>query len=97
MGMSAVWFGQLLMHDGAVRVPAPSQTPDDWGEAAAELDRAFRPEMPYNPPLVDEPAAAWGVRILYRSCQLLVYREVDGQTVNELLDERCPAAPCPAV
>lgn len=74
-----------------------SEEPADLSDAARELDRAARPGMAFDPPLLVESAAAWSVRLLYRSCQFLAYREVDEETVRRTLSEPCPEQPSPAV
>ena len=95
--VSALEFVSSLLERGVVRVSAPPDAPRDWRAASAELDRLARPEMAFDPPPLVEPAAAWGLSMLYRSCQFLTYREVDAETVRRTLAEPCPEAPRPAV
>lgn len=91
--MLAVSFVNSLLERGAVRVPGPTEpSPGDWADAVAELDRAVRPEMAFDPPPVDEPAAIWGLQMLYRGCQCLAHRDVDAETVGRMLAEPCPSA-----
>lgn len=95
--MSAVRFVNSLLNDGIARVAALSEEPTDFQEAARELDRAVRPEMPFDPPPAIESAATWSLQILYRGCQFLAYREVEAETVQRILTVPCPDAPCPSV
>ncbi|HEY2587414.1 MAG TPA: hypothetical protein VGI81_16840 [Tepidisphaeraceae bacterium] len=95
--MSALEFVSSLLERGVVRVSAPPDAPRDWRAAIVELDQMARPEMAFDPPPLVEPAAAWGLSMLYRSCQFLTYREVDAETVRRALAEPCPESARPAV
>src|SRR4051794_5827522 len=95
--MSALAFVQALLETGRVRVPPDRDAPADVGAAVAELDRAARPELAFDPPAVDAPAAGWAVTVLYRGCQALVFRDIDADAVRDALSRPCPAAPSPAV
>lgn len=90
-------FVSSLLERGVVRVSAPPEAPRDWRAAIAELDHLARAEVAFDPPPLVEPAAAWGLSMLYRSCQFLTCREVDAETVRRALAEPCPEAPKPAV
>lgn len=95
--MSAVSFVRALLERGVVRVPGLGQTPDDWLVAVEMLDIALRPEMPFDPPPLDRPAAIWGLRMFWHGCQFLANREVDGERVMRVLSEPCPKRPAAAV
>src|SRR4051812_23326349 len=49
-GMSALAFVQSLLDTGRVRVPPDRELPADLDAAVAELDRAVRPELAFDPP-----------------------------------------------
>jgi hypothetical protein len=95
--MSAVEFVQSLLETGRVKVPAGDAPIEDLDPAVAELDRAARTDAPSEAPPLVAPAASWGLQILYRACQALVFREIDAETVRRTLAEPCPLPPSPAV
>ena len=95
--MSALAFVNTLLETGRVRVPADPRQPGELEPAVRELDRAARPEMAFDPPPLDLAAAAWGLVVLYRGCQSLVYREIDADAVRDALTRPCPAKPSPEV
>lgn len=96
--VSALSFVSSLLERGVARVAAPTEAPPaDWRAAVAELDQVARPELAFDPPPLVEPAAEWGLSVLYRSCQFLTYREVDAETVCRTLSDPCPRPPGPAV
>lgn len=89
--MSALSFVIALLETGRVRVPADGDPQADVAAAVEELDRALHPDLPADPPPLDADVAAWALTILYRGCQALVHREIEGDAVRAAL-----AAPCPA-
>lgn len=95
--MSALAFVQALLETGRVRVPEGRDAPADLDAAVAELDRAIRPELAFDPPAVDPAAAGWAVTVLYRGCQALVFRDIDADAVRDALSRPCPSAASPAV
>ena len=49
-------------------------------------------EFPGQPPRLDLPVATWAAMMLYRACQLAIYRELDAGAIGELLSSACPSA-----
>lgn len=95
--MSGLSFVKSLLESGAVGVSAPPGMPEEWGEAVVELDRIARPELTGEAPALVERAGAWGLSVLYRACQLLAYRDVDGEQVRAMLATPCPERASPSV
>ena len=93
--MSAVVFVQSLLESGRVTVPNDDSPPENLDQAVAELDRAARLEMAFDPPALSVPVAAWALRLLYTACQALVFREIEGDTVRPALAQPCPEVPSP--
>ncbi|HWE97182.1 MAG TPA: hypothetical protein VG269_24695 [Tepidisphaeraceae bacterium] len=90
-------FVRKLLDEGRVRVSPSPEPPEGIDAAVLELDRAFRPNMAFEPPALVSPAAQWALVALYRGCQALVYREIEPGTVRESLSIPCPAARSPDV
>jgi hypothetical protein len=95
--MSAVQFVQSLLDTGRVKVPPGSEPLDDVDEAVAELDRAARTDVAFEPPAIALPAGAWALTTVYRAAQALVFREIDADAVRQMLAVPCPLPPSPAV
>jgi MoxR-vWA-beta-propeller ternary system protein len=90
--MSALLFVDALLENGRVRVSASRSAPADLDAAVAALDQEVRPELAFDgPPPLDVPVAGWALTILYRSCQSLVYRDIDADAVRDALSQPCPA------
>jgi hypothetical protein len=90
--MSALEFVTALVNSGRVRVPVALEPPDDLSAAVRELDRFARPELAFEPPLLDLEVGQWALLLLFRGCQALVYRELDAEAVRAALAVSCPAA-----
>jgi len=76
-----------LRETGCVRLdgPEPPQ-PDDLTaatEVLTEMDAQARMELSGRPPVLDEAAAEWAAGMLYRACQLLAYRDIPAEVVQE--------------
>ncbi|MDB5357370.1 MAG: hypothetical protein JWN24_3823 [Phycisphaerales bacterium] len=95
--MSALQFVRSLLEEGRVRVGPSPEPPGGIDAAVLELDRASRPQMAFEPPGLVFPAAQWGLVMLYRGCQALVYRDIEPGAVRECLSAPCPAAGSPGV
>lgn len=95
-----------LTEHGRVRVPTLRERPlaqsrevePGVRERLRSLDDIDRADAPGDSPPLDETAAVWAARVLFRSCQLLVDREVviDAALRDEVLadppDRERPAA-----
>ena len=99
--MSVAAFLIALRRSGCVSVPpveiapsggdlaAPAEL-DQIGPIIQEMDVAARLELAFAPPGLVLPAAKWAAETLYRACQFLVYRDVDGGIVQAVMARRCP-------
>src|SRR5262245_17571722 len=95
--MSIAAFLSALFEHGRVAVAHPQEriASDDWERAAqllAQRAAVTALEFPGDPPPLDAAVAGWAATILYRGCQLAVYRELDAGAIDELLGLDCPAA-----
>lgn len=80
---------------GDSKAPSPEQV-SAAAETLASLDRNARLELAHEAPEFSLAAASWAAVLLYRACQFLVFREVDGDAVREALSIPCPLAPSPS-
>jgi hypothetical protein len=55
-----------------------------------ELESHVRLDMPGKPPPLDLAAALWGATMLYRACQLAVYRDLGADVIERELKALCP-------
>jgi len=94
--MSALVFVQSLLESGRVTVPKEDSPPEHLEQAVAELDRGARIEMPFDAPLLSVPVASWALRLLYAACQALVFREIEGDAIRQMLALPCPETTSPA-
>ena len=88
--MDAFDFVQELLASGRVSVPLSPQVPDELDGAVAELDRALRPQLAFDPPALAPDAARWGLLILYRACQFLVHRDIEADAIRAAFAQPCP-------
>lgn len=95
--MSATDFVHNLFDAGRVRVSSWQELPADFDDAVRVLDEAARPGLAYEPPALEPRSAVWALRLTYRAAQALIYREIDGDEVRQILAEPCPSSPAPAV
>src|SRR4051812_12480298 len=95
--MSLTTFLQSLLDHGRLRVARPDRV-----ESAADLksatrvlldfEQAWRLEFPGEAPPLDQPAAIWAARMLYRAAQGAVFRDVDEGTLKNGLSLPCPTS-----
>jgi len=95
--MSFSTFLTALFEHGRVTVAHPQEhvASDDIEQAGRLLEEragAVTLEFPGLPPSLDVPAANWAGMMLYRGCQLAIYRELDAGAIDELLALPCPDA-----
>ena len=87
MGLAS--FLSALFAGGRVRVNAEALlTADDLEQSQSLLlafERDRRDELPGTPPAFARDAAQYGAETMYRACQFLVFREVEPETIHELL------------
>ncbi len=95
--MRAITFVQALQESGRVRVSADAQPPEQLSEAVLELDRIARPQLAFDPPALTPAAGEWALLILYRACQALAHREIEGDAMRRVLSLPCPQKPSPEV
>lgn len=62
------------------------------GQMLTQRAEAAVLEFPGQPPPLDLAVALWAALVVYRGCQLAVYRELDEGAIDELLLPACPAA-----
>ena len=87
-------FLTSLSESGRVEV-AVSKTPFEQvaGEADDLLlafDRLAREQMAFTAPVYVPDVARWAAELMYRGCQLLVYRQLDAEMLKEALNIACP-------
>ncbi len=95
--MSLSHFLVALAETGQVAV-SPEFVEDEDGDVGAvllEMDRVTRLNLAGSAPEFVPDAASWAARLLYRSCQFLVCRDVDGGILTTALREPCPMAHSP--
>ena len=78
-------FLEALRDDGRVRVgtEAPDANARDAEEALLAWDRTVRAEWPGPAPELDGDVALRAAVLMYRACQLLVYRETPAEAVQQ--------------
>jgi hypothetical protein len=83
-----------LFENGRVEVDEPSAPLEEHSREADEvlisLDRLARDELAFTPPELMLDVARWAAELIYRGCQLLVYRQLDAQTAKQWLSAACP-------
>src|SRR3954464_14500613 len=94
--LTALDFIQDLLGAGRVRVDASPAAPDQLSNAVLALEQLTRPAMAFAPPPLLRAAGEWAVLRIYRACQALVYREIEGDIVRAALAAPCPAPAGPA-
>jgi len=95
--MSFAAFLSALFEHGRVAVAHPQEhvASDDMARAGGLLEERASIvglEFPGEPPPLDLSVAVWAGTILYRGCQLAIYRELDAGAIDELLALPCPDA-----
>jgi hypothetical protein len=92
-------FLDALWEEGRVRVARPADlTNEERAEAAerlAAMEKLVRTDAPADPPAFDPAAAIWAAEMLYRACQLAVFREYGAENVAAAFAEPCPSRPAP--
>jgi hypothetical protein len=92
-------FLDALWEEGRVRVGRPAElTPQERAEAAerlASMEKLVRADAPGEPPTFDPAAAIWAAEMLYRACQLAVFREYGAENVAAAFAEPCPSTAAP--
>lgn len=88
-------FLNALYETGRVPVDDPEAPLETHAGEADELllvfDARARKELALTAPEYVPDAARWAATLMYRGCQLLVYRKLDGQAVKQALGIACPA------
>ena len=90
--MNAVDFVHDLLGPGRVRVAEGPAPPARLAEAVAALDAHARASLPGDPPPLVPAVGEWAVRLVYRACQALAFREIGEQAIRDALGEPCPPA-----
>ncbi|HWH69551.1 MAG TPA: hypothetical protein VNT26_09215 [Candidatus Sulfotelmatobacter sp.] len=98
--MSLAGFCAELIASPRLKVPLPvPMEPEERAkahDAIREMDHLARLEAPAGAPDLDLEVAVWAAEMLYRGCQFLVFREVDGPVVEAILKAPCPRSPWPS-
>src|SRR5262245_37244783 len=97
---SSMAFSALLSalyEHGRVTVAHPqvhvaSEAVPRAGRLLRERPAPLRLVFPGESPPRDLPVASWAATIVYRGCQLAIYRELDARAIDDLLALPCPAA-----
>jgi hypothetical protein len=95
--MTIAAFLADLFETGRLRVPPPSKEPDtaDVQPLLEERARSLALNFPGKPPHLDLEIARWAARQFYAASQLAIYRELDEQSVEQLLCHASYPAPAP--
>ena len=96
VSMSYIRFLQQLLETGNVSIETPDRPSDTEVQSAGEILRQFesgwRLEWAGTAPEFHQPVASWAAESLYRSCQLLLSRDLDPEEVQRSLATPCPKA-----
>jgi len=94
--MSYPKFLEQLLETGNVSIETPDRPSDAdvklGGEILEQFESSWRFEWAETAPKFHQPVASWAAESLYRSCQLLLYRDVAAEEVVSSLSAQCPAA-----
>jgi hypothetical protein len=92
-------FLEALRNDGRVRVGTdPPDASDRTAEdALREWDRAVRAEWPWTAPELEVDVALRTAVLMYRACQLLVYREKPAEAVQQAFAAPLARARTPSI
>jgi hypothetical protein len=89
-------FLDALYEDGRVQVGRPGEIGEidrlDAAQKLIAIEAHVRNDAPGEPPNYDANAALWAAEMLYRACQLAVYREFGAANVEAAFSVPCPAA-----
>ena len=90
-------FLQALFETGHVSAPLTLSTgeKDEITPQLLEFDRAARLNLAGTAPELNLAVAAWAATLLYRTCQLLILRNLDAAQVADAFLLPCPAARSP--
>lgn len=92
MGLGA--FLTSLSEHGRAQVEPPEAlldaAPDEVNGVLAGLDALARDELAFTAPTFSLDVTRWAAELLYRGCQCLVYRQLDGKAVQQALRSVCP-------
>jgi hypothetical protein len=98
MGLNS--FVAELFDRGQVRIAAGEAPSGEelsrTRELLVEFEKAYRLDLPGDPPELSLEAALWGATRLYRTCQFLVFRDLGAETIERELSVRCPGRANPA-
>jgi hypothetical protein len=88
--MSITSFLEALFADGRVRVGPENSFANGELRNVDDLllgfERVYRDDLPGSPPPLSLAAARHGAILLYRICQFLVFRDLDGDTIHRELN-----------
>lgn len=96
-----VSFWVSLWEHGNLRFPP--YAPWDLNELVAieepirDSELRFRRSLPGTPPHLDMAAAIWGAQQIFRTCQFIVYRELEPQLMQHEFCVPCPGDNHPEV
>ncbi|EEF58749.1 hypothetical protein [Pedosphaera parvula] len=96
--MGLFQFLNALAESGSVIVTQDfrEEVEPEAEEVLKEMDRLYRSHLPGKAPDFVPEAALWGAKMLYRGCQFLVCRDIDGDIVSKAMQEACPLPHSPA-
>src|SRR4051812_7702291 len=92
-GPALAFFIESLVNEGrAVVSVGPLGAEDESALRLLEkIELRARAELAGEGPLFCGPAALWGARMLYQSCQFMVCRDIGEEQVRAAFAEACPA------
>ncbi|HEV3338956.1 MAG TPA: hypothetical protein VG125_01325 [Pirellulales bacterium] len=87
-------FLSSLAETGRVQVAEPEapleQVQGEADELLAVYDRLARDQLAFAAPRFVPAVARWAAELMYRGCQLLVFRRLDARAVQTALSVTCP-------
>ena len=94
--MSYVKFLQHLLETGKVSIETPdppsANEVQSVGQILEQFESSWKWQWASTPPKFHLGVASWAAEAIYRSCQLLMYRDVAAEEVKNSLAKECPAA-----
>lgn len=95
--MSVARFLADLFESGRVLVApdAPTESDQEIDPILVSAEKVVALNHAGAAPAFSLPTARWAALILYRACQFVVCRDVDGKTIQELSQKKCPDSHSP--
>lgn len=95
--MSAVGFFTELFESGRVSVVSEplSELDQEVDPVLVSAEKIVAMNLAGAAPEFSLPIARWAALLFYRACQFVVCRNIDAQTTERVLQEKCPEAHSP--